>query len=120
MYQGSIEHGVIISAITRNVPGTYVRDYRGNDGYITIARGYRNIPWRDQQSAPQVYKQVPVETIMSLPRGNVTAATRYRGMRLDRPGWRAQFREAMPKLSEAQMRRITKEIGAGEVFPGIR
>lgn len=120
MHSGSLETDSIIRAFTRHVPGTYVRDYRDNGGYITICRYQRDIPWRDQTTTRNVYRQVPHVTLCSLPRGNVTAATRYVGVRLDRPGWREQFRKAMRHLSDSQMRRITKELKAGEVFPGIR
>ena len=49
MYAGSIDHDRIISAFTRNVPGSYVRDYRENGGYITICKNYRTIKWADQR-----------------------------------------------------------------------
>lgn len=120
MYQGSLETGRIIAAFQRNVPDCYVRDYRERGGYIVVARHYRDIPWRDQTTTRKVYRQVPAVTLVNLPRGNVTAATRYIGLRMDRPGWREQFRKAMRHLSDAQMRRITRELGAGEVFPGVR
>ena len=119
MYQGSFEHGRIIDAFTRAVPGSYVRDYRANGGYITVCRDYMDIPWRDQLTTRQVYRQVPKVTLVNLPRGNVTAATLFKGLRLSRPGWRREFRKAMQHLSDAQMRRITKALGAGEVFPGV-
>lgn len=115
----SIPHDRIIEAFTRCVPGTYVRDYRENGGYITIARGTKNIRWGDQLDAGKVEREVPETTLVSLPRGNVTAATRYRGAALDRPGWKMQFREARRHLSDAQMRAITEHLGVGEVFDGI-
>ena len=119
MYDGSLSHDDIIRAFTRNVPGSYVRDYRENGGYITVCRDYKNIPWRDQLSTHKVERQVPAVTLVSLPRGYVTAATRFVQLRLDRPGWRMEFRKAMRHLSEDQMRRITKALHVGEVFPGI-
>ena len=119
MYQGSIEHSRILEAFRRHVPGTYVRDYREQNGFITVARGVKDIKWKDQQSAPNVYRQVPAETIISIPRGNVTAATKYRGMALERPGWRMEFRKSMVRLTHNQMHRITKALGVGEVFPGV-
>lgn len=119
MYDGSIEHGKIIAAFQRNVPDCYVRDYRENNGYIVIARGYRTIRWGGQTTTAKEERSVPHITLVNLPRGNVTAATKYRGVRLVRPGWRAEFRKAMRHLSEGQMRRITKDLRVGEVFPGV-
>ena len=120
MYDGSIDHGRIIAAFQRSVPGCYVRDYRSNGGYIVIARDYRDIKWTGPQSTAKVERRIPAVTLVNLPRGNVTAATRYVGLRLDRPGWRREFRRAAQHLSVAQMRRITRELGVDEVFPGIR
>lgn len=119
MYPGSFEHGKIIEAFKRCVPGTYVRDFRGNNGYITVCRGYRDIKWKGQTTTTKVYEKAIDTTLVNLPRGNVTAATRYRGLALDRPGWRAQFREAERHLSRDQMKAITRFLGAGQVFPGV-
>ena len=120
MYCGSLDHGRIIAAFQRHVPGCYVRDYRDQGGYITICRDYRDLKWNDQTTTRKVYRQVPAVTLINLPRGNVTAPTRYVGLRIDRPGWRREFRKAMRHLSDTQMRAITRDLGAGEVFPGIR
>jgi hypothetical protein len=119
MYGGSLEHSKIIEAFMRNVPGCYVRDYRDNNGYIVICRDYKDIPWRDQTTTRNVERQVPATTLANLPRGNMTAATRYRGLSLDRPGWRMEFRRAARHLSDVQMQEITDYLGAGEVFSGI-
>ena len=119
MYYGSIETSRIIEAFHRNVPGCYVRDYRDQGGFITICRDYRDIPWRDQLTTTKTYRQIPATTLVSLPRGNVTSATLYRGIALVRTGWRIQFRKAMRYLTEIQMRGITKFLGMGEIFPGI-
>jgi len=119
MYYGSIPHDRIIEAFRRHVPGCYVRDYRDNNGFITVCRNYRDLKWNDQTTTRQVYRQVPAVTLVNLPRGNVTAATHYRQFRLERPGWRVEFRRAAEHLSDTQMRKITKFIGAGEIFPGI-
>jgi len=120
MYAGSIDHDRIISAFTRNVPGSYVRDYRENGGYITICKNYRTIKWGDQTTTSKVEKQVPATTLCNLPRGNVTAASQFAGLRLLRPGWRVEFRRASTHLTDAQKRRITKTLHCGEVFWGIR
>jgi hypothetical protein len=119
VYYGSLETSRIIEAFRRNVPGCYVRDYRDKGGFITICRDYKDIPWRDQITTTKTYRQVPAVTLASLPRGNVTSATLYRGIALERTGWRIQFRNAMRHLTERQMRRITEFLGMGEVFPGI-
>jgi len=119
MYNGSIYHGDIIGAYTRNVPDSYVRDYREQGGYITICQGYKDLPWRDQISTRRVYRSVPDRTLVSIPRGNVTAPTLYSGVRKVRPGWREEFRKSMRHLTHNQMVRITKALGVGEVFPGI-
>jgi hypothetical protein len=119
MYYGSIETGKIIEAFRRFVPGVYVRDYREKGGFITVCRDYKDLTWGDQQSAPKVYKQVPAVTLCNLPRGYTGSATRYRGLRLERTGWRIEFRRAMNYLTEVQQRAITEFLGVGEVFPGI-
>ena len=119
MYAGAISHDRIINAFQQHVPSCYVRDYHDKGGYITLFRGTRDIRWNDQATAGNVYRQVPAETLCSIPRGFMTAATHYRGLALDRPGWRIQFRKASKCLSDNQMRRITKTLGLGEVFPGI-
>ena len=119
MYAGTFDHGRIIEAFRRYVPGCYVRDYRHKDGFITLCRDYRDIKWGDQMDAGRSYRQVPAVTLANLPRGNMTAATQYHGLRLHRPGWRVEFRRASSHLSEVQMRGITEFLGAGEVFTGI-
>lgn len=119
MYAGSIEHDRIINAFRMHVPGCYVRDYRDQGGYIVLCRYYRDIPWRDQTTTRNVYRQIPAVTLVNMPRGFVTSATRYIGMKLDRPGWRQEFRKAMAHLSLVQMRKITKTLGVGQVFPGV-
>src|SRR3990167_7542698 len=98
MYYGSLEHSRIISAFERSVPDCYVRDYRDKGGYITICRGYKDIPWADQTTTTKVYRQVPAVTLASIPRGMVTSATLYRGLALERPGWRKELRKAMRYL----------------------
>lgn len=119
MYQGTIEHDDIIRAFRRHVPGCYVADYRDKGGYITLFRGLRDIPWKDQTTTRKVYRQVPAETLASLPRGNVTSSSIYYGLRLHRPGWRQEFRRARRHLTQQQMYDISEELGKGEVFSGI-
>jgi hypothetical protein len=119
VYRGAISHDDIIRAFQRHVPGCYVRDYRDNGGFITICKNYRDIKWTDQSTTSKVERQVPATTLVNLPRGYVTAPTQFKGFKLHRPGWRLQFRNAMKYLSHNQMRRITRELRAGEVFPGI-
>ena len=120
MYMGSIESGRIIRAFELHVPGVYVRDYRENGGYIVICRDYRTIKWGGQTTTTPVEKDIPATTLCNLPCGNVTAMTRYVGLRKDRPGWREELRRASRHLSIAQKRAITKELSMGEVFYGIR
>ena len=120
MYDSSLDHGKIINAFLRAVPDSYVRDYRSNGGYITVCRHYRDIKWRDQTTTSKVERQVPAITLVNLPRGTVRPQTRFEGLCLARPGWRQEFRRAMPYLTYAQMRRITKILGVGEVFQGVR
>lgn len=120
MYDGTLDHGKIINAFLRSVPGSYVRDYRDNGGYITVCRDYKDMPWNDQTTTRNVYRQVPAVTLLNLPRGTVTARTRFHGLRMSRPGWMQEFRRAMSKLTYSQMRRITKMLGVGEVFPENR
>ena len=119
MYYGSIEHSRIISAFERHVPGCFVTDQRDKGGFIAVCRGTKDMPWRDQTTTCNVYRTVPDVTLLSLPRGNVTAKTIYRGLALDRPGWWEQFRRAGRHISTAQKRRITKDLRLGEVFEGV-
>ena len=119
MFYEAIPHDRIIEAFRRHVPGCYVRDYRDQGGFITVCRDYKDLPWNDQTTTRKVYRQVPGVTLLNLPRGNVTSATRYISLALDRPGWRLEFRRASRHLSEIQMRGITKELKVGEVFQGI-
>lgn len=119
MYHGSLYHDDIIRAFQRHVPDCYVRDYRDSGGYIVIARGLRDIPWQDQTTTRRVYRQVPAITLCNLPRGFVTCAGLYDGVRLIRPGWRREFRRAQAHLTDSQMRGITRDLGCGEVFMGI-
>ena len=110
----------IPAAFRRHVPGCYVRDYRSNGGFITICRDYRTIKWGGQTTTTKVEKEIPAITLCNLPRGNVTAMSRFVGFKLDRPGWRQELRRASRHLSDAQKRAITRELGVGEVFYGVR
>ncbi len=120
MYNSSIEHGRIIGAFQRHVPGCYIRDNRATGGYINICRGYRDIPWKDNKTAPKVYRQAVNITLMNLPRGFVTPATQYRGLSLVRPGWRQEFRRASRHLTQVQMRKISMDLKARNIFPKTR
>lgn len=119
MYTGSFYSGDIIAAFQRSVPGCYVRDYRDRGGYIVICRDYKDIRWGGQTTTTKVERRIPATTLCNLPQGTVTAATRYIGLRHDRPGWRQEFRRASRHLSDAQMRRITRELGVRECFPSV-
>ena len=118
MYSLSLDSAKIIEAFQKNVPGCYIRDYHKNGGYTTICRDYRDIKWKDQMDAGNVYSQVPATTLANLPRGNVTSAAIYSGLKLVRPGWRVEFRRAQRHLSETQRKNITEFLGVGEVFSG--
>jgi len=120
MYDGSIEHGKIIGAFQRHVPGCFVLDQRDKGGFIAVCRGTKDMPWRDQTTTRNVYREVPDVTLLSLPRGNVTPATRYHGIKLDRTGWLEQFRRASRHLTFTQQRNITRELRVGQVFPEVR
>lgn len=119
MYAGSIPHDRIIATFQKHVPGTYVRDYRGSGGYITLAKGYRDIRWQNQGSGGPVERQVPAVTLVSIPQGNVTSATHFNGLRLTRPGWRLQFKKAASFLTLVQKHHITRDLGVGQVFPDV-
>jgi hypothetical protein len=113
----SIPHDDIIRAFLRNVPGTYVRDYRDNGGYIVICKDYRDIKWgRSGTTTEKVARQIPAVTLVNLPQGNVTKASRYHGFKLDRPGWKHEFRKAAIYLTPDQRRRITKALKRDQVF----
>lgn len=112
MYSGSIYHGDLIEALRRNIPGCYVRDYRDGNGYITVCRGYRTIPWKgDGLSTQRRYANIPAETLLSVPSGMVQAADIYQGLALQRPGWRKQLREKASLMTHAQRRRIQRDLG---------
>jgi hypothetical protein len=117
MYDGSIDHGKIIETYLRAVPGSYVRDYRHKGGFITVCRNYRTLLWKDQTTTRKAYRDVPDVTLLNLPRGPVYPRTQYAGVRLVRPGWREQFRKSMRHISPDQMKRITRKMGYGQIFP---
>lgn len=97
----------MIEAFKRNVPDCYVRDYRDNNGWLTICRGYKDVPWK---SAVKTYVQVPAHTLLSIPRGNVKSADTYNGLALVKPGWRRGLRMAASHLSYEQRRRIQRHL----------
>ena len=119
MHIGSLSHDDVIRAFQNNVPGCYVRDYRDRGGFITICKNYRDIKWKDQLSGGNVYRQVPATTLVNLPKGTFTSATHYRGLSLERVGWRIEFRKAMRHLTQDQMLGITEDLNVQEVFPGV-
>ena len=106
---GSIDSSKLVNTILRNVPGTYVRDYTGNQGYLTICRGYLTMydRWKDTDKFSTA---IPAETLCALPPGNVQASSLYDGARLMRPGWRIEMRRARRLMSDGQARRIEKEL----------
>ena len=106
---GSIDSSRLISTILRNVPGTYVRDYHDNQGYLTICRGYVTI-YDHSKDTDKLTAGLPAETLCALPRGNVQAANLYSGMRLMRPGWRIEMRKARRLMTDSQARRIEREL----------
>ena len=105
----SITHDRLIGAILRNVPGTYVRDYRGNRGWLTVCRGYKTI-YDHSRDTDKFTAGVPAETLCALPRGDVTAASLFNGLELVRPGWRVQLRQARGFITDSQARRIEHEL----------
>lgn len=106
----SIDHSRLIAAILRNVPGSYLRDYRENKGWLTICRGYRTIHdnFRDTD---KFTAGLPAETLANFPRGAVPAVTLMDGPVTVRPGWRRQMRLLRKYISEPQARRIEKALG---------
>lgn len=107
----SISHDDIIRAFTRHVPGSYVRDYRDVGGYITICKGYQTIRWGGgNASGEREERSIPHITLCSIPRGYVTRASLYSGVKLVRPGWQEQFRKAKRHLSRNQQSHIAKEL----------
>ena len=120
MDYNSIAHDDIIAAFKKNVPDCYVRDYRDRGGYITVCRNYRTIKWGGQLSTTKEYRTIPAITLFNMPRGQVTAPSRFRGAALIRPGWKLEFRRAARHLTQDQMRGITKSLGRGEVFTGVK
>lgn len=105
----SIEHSRLIKAFEKNVPGCFVKDYSDRGGYITIMRGTKTI-W-DRTTRAENATDVPAETLCSIPRGNIQAPTLFSGLKMVRPGWRIQMRQAAQKLTESQRRRIEKDLG---------
>ena len=106
----SIDTSKLISAILRNVPGTFVRDYRDNGGWINIARGARTI-WDNDKDTEKLSANLPAETLCSLPPGQVQAPSLYNGVRLVRPGWRIEMRRCGRYIDPEQARRIEKDVG---------
>lgn len=107
----SIDHGRLLAAIVRHVPGAYVRDYRANRGWLTVCRGTRSIYDHSKDTDKLATANVPAETLCSFPRGQVQATTLYSGIDLVRPGWRLQMRKLRGFISEAQARRIERDLG---------
>lgn len=110
-HKQSIEHSKIISAFERNVPDCYVRDYRPNSSWLAVCRGYKTVQdFSLYEKGEPTEITVPRECLCFIPRGTVTATTWWNGMALIRPGWRNQMRLAKKKLTDAQMRRIEKDL----------
>lgn len=101
----SIDHSRLIDAILREVPGSYLRDYSANKGWLTICRGYKTIhdSFRDTD---KLTANLPAETLACFPRGQVQAASLYDGPVIKRPGWRREMRKLRGFISEPQARRI--------------
>lgn len=107
----SIDHSRLLAAITRHVPGAYVRDYRSNRGWLTVCRGTRSIYDHSKDTDKLATAKVPAETLACFPRGAVQATTLYRGVEMVRPGWRLEMRKLRGYISDSQARRIEKDLG---------
>lgn len=106
----SIDAGKLIGAILRNVPGTFVRDYRERGGWLNIARGAVTI-WDRDKDTEKLSANLPAETLCSLPAGQVQASTLLRGVALVRPGWRMEMRRCRARISDSQARAIERDLG---------
>ena len=106
----SIELGRITKAFQDHVPGVFIRDYRHNGGWITIARGYITT-WDKSKNTDKFSTALPAQTLCCLPAGMVTKKSRYRKRVLIRPGWEKQMRLASRFMTEHQMRAIDRQIG---------
>lgn len=128
----TIDTSRVIEAITRSVPGTFVRDYREKGGEIMLCRGM--IPITDDHSGHD--HKVPDEVLMVLRRGFIHEEDEYSEMQvvepklifdpvfkmnkfvermktvrvLKNPGWRTQFKKMRSKLTPTQRKKIEQEL----------
>ena len=107
MYE-TIETAKLIRALTRAIPGSYIRDHRGNGGWLDLMRGVRPIfdysRWSDDRAWP-------AETLFNLRPGFMPRPALFNGVKMVSPGWQLQFRNLAPKLGSEQKRKIEKELG---------
>ena len=111
MYE-AITTNRIITAILNAVPGTFVRDYTWNRGFLQVRRGRKEVGSNDSN---EVYS-VPAQTIITLAPGWTPRTTFVKGAVTVRPGWQVQARVAAQKLTVAEQRKVERELG----FPMFR
>lgn len=102
----SLETGVLIDAVLRAVPGSYVRDHREIGGWIAVMRGSRPIYDASRNTA----EEWPAETLLSLPAERVTKKDLVAGIAIKRPGWQRQIRRLGELISPLQAKLIEKQL----------
>ena len=107
---GGIESSRIIRAFQKWVPECYVRDYTGNRGYLTVARGYKTV-FDSSRNTSHFAENIPAATLANLSPGYTPEKSIYRGMELIKPGWRQEMARARPLLTDYQAAGIEKDLG---------
>ena len=106
MYQ-AIYTNRIISAFLKNVPGTFVRDYLHNGGFLQVLRGGKVVRSWDSN---ETYA-VPAQQLCYLAPGWTPRTTFVKGVVTKRPGWQVQMREAGKKLRPEEIKKIERDLG---------
>lgn len=102
----SLETGLLIDAVLRAIPGTFVRDFREIGGFIAVMRGSRAIYDASRNTA----EEWPAETLLSLPPERVTKKDLVAGIAIKRPGWQRQIRSLRERISPLQAKLIEKAL----------
>lgn len=105
MYE-AIETAEILRALRKNVPGIFVRDHRGNGGYLDVMQGtvfmFDYSRWSEAG--------YPAITLMNLLPGMTPRPHLFNGVKLVRPGYQIQFRRMREQLSREQRDAIEKDL----------
>lgn len=102
----------MINAVLASVPGTFVRDYLHNGGFLQIRRGRKEVGSADSN---EVYS-VPAETLCYFQPGWTPRTTFVKGAVTKVPGWQVQARLLWGRLNPDERKRVERKLG----FPLFR